>query len=70
MKKLGANIRAARSNRGMTQEGLAELAELNARTVQKIEAGETNILTSTLVRIRKGIGCDYDALLKGLDGLC
>ena len=33
--------------RNVTQEKLAELADLNIRTLQKIEAGETNILVGT-----------------------
>jgi hypothetical protein len=33
-------------------ERLAELASLNARTVQKIEAGQLNIVLRTLKRVR------------------
>ena len=33
--------------RGLTQERLAELGDLNPRTVQKIEAGEITILVTT-----------------------
>lgn len=41
---LGANIRRERSARGVTQEKLAEVADLNIRTVQKIESGSLNVL--------------------------
>jgi transcriptional regulator with XRE-family HTH domain len=47
----------------MTQERLAELADLNLRTVQKIEAGQLNILLTTLIRIQRGLGCPWDKLL-------
>ncbi len=47
----------------MTQEKLAELADLNIRTVQKIEAGQTNILITTASRIQKALGCDWGMLM-------
>jgi len=34
----GANVRRERMAKGITQERLAELVDLNVRTVQKIEA--------------------------------
>jgi len=47
----------------MTQEKLAELSDLNVRTIQKIEAGQTNILITTAKRIQKALGCSWDKLL-------
>ena len=38
----GASLRRERVARGITQEKLAELADLNIRTVQKIEGGDLN----------------------------
>ena len=49
--------------RGLTQERLAELADLNPRTVQKIEAGDITILVTTLLRLRAAIGCEWKRLL-------
>lgn len=60
----GANMRRERTKRGITQEKLAEAADLNTRTVQKIEAGQTNILITTMLRIRESIGCSFDRLFK------
>ena len=60
---LGANIRRERTARGITQEKLAEHADLNLRTVQKIEAGDINILVTTLVRIHQALKCSWDKLL-------
>lgn len=48
----------------MTQEKLAELADLAPRVVQKIEAGQITVLISTLRRIRKALGCSYEKLLE------
>ena len=47
LKKFGASIRRERITKGITQEKLAELADLNIRSVQKIEAGRINVLVTT-----------------------
>jgi len=60
---VGQRIKAERGRAGLTQEQLAEKADLAPRTVQKIEAGQITILISTLRRIRRAIGCDYPTLL-------
>ena len=63
LKLVGDNLRAARKAAALTQEQLAELADLAPRTIQKIEAGNITILITTLRRIRKVLGCSYDGLL-------
>lgn len=60
---LGSNIRAARRSCGVTQERLAELVDLHPRIVQKIEAGENNPKTTTLIRIQAALGCSWEILL-------
>jgi transcriptional regulator with XRE-family HTH domain len=60
---LGANVRRERTARGITQEKLAELADLNIRTIQKIESGELNVLITTLIRIQRGLGCKWNRLV-------
>jgi len=40
---LGANVRRERVARGIMQEQLAEMIEVNPRTIQKIEAGKLNM---------------------------
>ena len=64
LKQVGANLRRERRRAGLTQEALAERAELAPRTVQKIEAGEITILISTLRRLRNAVECSYDNLLE------
>jgi transcriptional regulator with XRE-family HTH domain len=63
MKAVGRAIKAARLAAGLTQEKLAEEADIATRVLQKIEAGQITILVTTLIRIRREIGCDYDDLL-------
>jgi len=60
---LGGSIRRARVEKGFTQQQLAEMADLNIRNVQRIEAGESDVLLSTTVRLRKVLGVGWDDLL-------
>lgn len=52
--------------REITQERLAEMADLNLRTIQKIEAGQINILITTLSRIQRSLGCAWKTLVPEL----
>jgi transcriptional regulator with XRE-family HTH domain len=63
LKKLGDNIRRERTSQGMSQQKLAESADLNIRNVQRIEAGEIDILLTTSVRISKSLGCTLEKLV-------
>ncbi len=63
LKQLGGNIRRQRLAKGLTQQQLAEFADLNIRNVQRIEAGELDILLSTTARIKKALGCSWDKLM-------
>jgi len=63
LNSFGKNVKRERVYADMTQERLAELADLNPRTVQKIEAGETNILITTAQRIKKALGCKWEQLM-------
>jgi transcriptional regulator with XRE-family HTH domain len=60
---MGQRIQAKRREVGLTQEQLAELTDLDRRTIQKIEAGTITSLVTTVQRIRKAVGCRYDDLL-------
>ncbi len=63
LKSVGENVRRQRRALGITQEKLAELAELAPRTIQKIEAGRLDILATTVRRLRQALRCRYDDLL-------
>lgn len=47
----------------MTQEKLAELVDVNTRTIQKIEAGDINVLVTTAMRLQKALGCPWSRLM-------
>jgi len=55
--EFGHRLRRLRRAQGLTQEQLAEAADLNPRTVQKIEAGQIDILLTTLLRLQAALGC-------------
>jgi len=63
LKAFGVNLRRERMGKTITQEKLAELVDLNIRTIQKIEAGHVNILLTTVLRLRKALGCSWDELM-------
>lgn len=63
LKKLGDNIRRELMAREITQQQMAEFADLNIRNVQRIEAGEIDVLLSTTVRIRKALGCSLEDII-------
>ena len=63
LKAFGVNLRRERMGKEITQEKLAELVDLNIRTIQKIEAGHVNILLTTVLRLRKALGCSWDDLM-------
>jgi len=62
LRAFGANLRRARVSRKITLEVLAERADLNVRTLQKFEAGESNVLITTAIRLRRAIGCPWGEL--------
>jgi DNA-binding XRE family transcriptional regulator len=63
LKQLGGNIRRERMAKDMSQQQLAEFADLNIRNVQRIEAGEIDVLLTTTIRIQKALGCSLEKLL-------
>jgi len=63
IKQFGQNVRRQRSARDLSQEKLAEKVDLNIRNVQRIEAGEINILITTAKRIKTALGCSWDDLM-------
>ncbi|HEY4256694.1 MAG TPA: helix-turn-helix transcriptional regulator [Candidatus Udaeobacter sp.] len=61
--RLGENVQAERKRAGITQEKLAEIIDLHPRIVQKIEAGEVNPKSTTLIRIQAALGCSWESLV-------
>lgn len=47
----------------MTQERLAEIADINVRTLRRLEAADRDPQLTTLVKIRKALGCSWSDLM-------
>jgi transcriptional regulator with XRE-family HTH domain len=62
IKVFGANVRRERVRKKLTQDELAERAEIATRNLQKIEAGEINILLTTAFRIQLALRCPWKRL--------
>lgn len=63
LRTFGANVRRERTAKELTQEKLAEMVDVNIRTIQKIEAGNINVLVTTAMRIQKALGCPWGRLM-------
>lgn len=55
-KIFSTNMRALRKARGMTQEHLAELAELHTNYISSCERGERNISICNIAKIARALG--------------
>ena len=63
LKAFGANVRRERCAKGLTQDTLAELASISTRNLQKVEAGQLNVLLTTTLRIQLAIQCPWKRLM-------
>ena len=66
-KIVGENIRAARKEKGWTQETLAWSAKLNVSYLSAVESGKVNISLDTLATIAKTLDVPFEQLLRGLN---
>jgi transcriptional regulator with XRE-family HTH domain len=63
LKTVGANIRRLRMRKNITQQTLSERADLDIRTVQRVEAGKIDVLFRTLNSIRLALRCDWKDII-------
>ena len=57
--ELGQKILELRKAKGLTQEELVELCNINVRTIQRIEAGEVTPRSYTIKSILEVLGYDF-----------
>jgi transcriptional regulator with XRE-family HTH domain len=62
--KTGLLIKELRIKKGLTQEELADLTELSARTIQRIENGEVDPRAYTLQMIAKALDVDFSLFIE------
>ena len=66
-RRLGSRSRGIRQAQGLTQEKLAELADLDPTHIAKIEAGDRLPSLDALVRLAAVVGTSVSELVKALD---
>jgi transcriptional regulator with XRE-family HTH domain len=64
LSKLGRNVARLRTDKGMSQELLAEKAEVHPRYLQKLEAGTAHPSLMVLCRLKTSLGCEWNELLR------
>jgi transcriptional regulator with XRE-family HTH domain len=67
LKKFGANVRAKREAKELSQEKLAELADLDRTYISSVERGARNISMLSVVRIAKALKSSAADLCGGID---
>jgi transcriptional regulator with XRE-family HTH domain len=64
--EFGKNVSRLRSDAGLTQEALAEKADISVRYLQFVEAGRYTPTVTVAARIRNALGCSWDELCRSL----
>lgn len=65
-KSIGSNIRQLRSRAGLTQEQLAERADLHPVYISQVERGTKAISVEALWKLSKALRVAMSAFLRGL----
>lgn len=66
LQRFGRNLQKLRKSASLSQEKLAEAADVSLRYIQMLEAGEKAPSLETVVRLRQALGCGFEDLLAGL----
>ncbi|HST51348.1 MAG TPA: helix-turn-helix transcriptional regulator [Pyrinomonadaceae bacterium] len=61
--RFAENLRKTRKEQGISQEKLAELAELHRTYIGSVERGERNITIDNMERLARALGITVQALL-------
>ena len=64
---IGRTIARLRTEAHLTQERFAELAGIDTRSLQRVEAGEWNVSVDYLDRLRVVLRCRWADLIRDLD---
>lgn len=67
LKQFGTRVRSLRKERGLSQEQLAELAQLHRNYIGGIERGERNLSFLNILRLAKGLGISPSELLEEIE---
>ena len=64
---VGSRIRAARKNADLSQEKLAELADLHPTYIGQLERGEKNATLESIHKVTRALGIPLDFLFEKID---
>lgn len=67
LKKFGDNVRSRREAQDLSQEQLAERADLDRTYISGVERGVRNLSLNNVVRIAKALKISASDLSKGID---
>lgn len=67
LEKFGARVREIRKGAGLSQEKLAELAELHRTYVSGVERGERNASLTSITRIANALDISLSELFEGVE---
>ena len=67
LKRFGTNVRTLREKREISQEKLAEIADLDRTYVGGLERGERNATLGSILRIAKALKATVADLCEGID---
>ena len=67
LKRFGTNVRALREKRELSQEELAEIADLDRTYVGGLERGKRNATLGSILRIAKALKTSVADLCEGID---
>jgi transcriptional regulator with XRE-family HTH domain len=67
LRAFGAAVRSARLSRGLSQEGLAEVAGLHVTYVSSLERGRRNVSLLNLDRLARGLALDLAGLMSAVE---
>ena len=65
--RFGSAVREARQAKGISQEHLAELANLHRTYIGSIERGERNVSILNILKIASALGTTPAELVRGLE---
>ncbi|HVX22409.1 MAG TPA: helix-turn-helix transcriptional regulator [Acidimicrobiales bacterium] len=64
-RQLGRNLRAHRKEKGLSQEGFADIVGVHRTFMGGLERGERNVTLQTVERLADRLGIDPVELLRG-----
>jgi len=66
-KIFGQNLARLRLAAGLTQEKLCEGGDIDRSYLQRIENGTSSPTVEVAQRLKRALGCSWDALMQGLE---